>query len=807
MRKIGSIALIVLMKLIITASLMKVQAQNLPQLGKSSVKEVIAAMTLEEKARLVVGTGMSFEIPDSILKKMPGGKNPFDNNSGATAVGSSKNIVNGCAGTTGGVERLGIPQTVVADGPAGLRISPTRKNDTKTYYCTAFPVGTSLASTWNKELVYKLGQAYGNEVLEYGVDILLGPGMNIQRNPLCGRNFEYYSEDPLVAGKIAVSMVNGIQSQGVGTSIKHFAVNNQETNRNSVNVVISERALREIYLEGFRIAVEESNPWTVMSSYNLVNGTFTSESNDLLTKILRDDWKFKGIVMTDWFGGKNAVAQMNAGNDLLMPGANQMDEIIKAVKDGTLDPKVLDKNVERMLTYILQTPRFKGYKFSNTPDLKAHALIARNAATEGMVLLKNENASLPLDKNIKKVATFGTTTIEMVIGGTGSGDVNEAYTVSIVEGLKNANLTADESLISTYREYIKTARAKQTKPKNPLAAMMGVKEPVDEMPVDEALAAKMAEQNDIALITIGRNSGEGQDRNVDNDFNLSETEKSMIKTIAQAFHAKGKKAIVVLNIGGVIETASWKTIPDAILLAWQPGQEAGNAIVDILTGKENPSGKLAVTFPVAYADVPSVNNFPGIELPDNGPKEGGMSFMRGKPAKVVYEDGIYVGYRYYNTVVKPVSYEFGYGMSYTNFTYSNLKLSSAKFNDKVKVTIDIKNTGKVAGMEVAQLYLSAPAKILDKPESELKGFSKTKLLKPGESETVTFEITPRELASFDTKSSSWVAEAGKYEVKIGASVKDIKLKASFDLDKSLSVKKESVALVPTENIKELKFGK
>jgi len=274
MKKVNAIAFIWILQFIITASMVQVQAQNLPQLGKSSVKEIISAMTLEEKARLVVGTGMSFELPDSILKKMPGGKNPFDNNSGTTAIGSSKNIVNGCAGTTGGVERFGIPQTVVADGPAGLRISPKRKDDTKTYFCTAFPVGTSLASTWNKKMIYKLGQAFGNEIHEYGVDVVLGPGMNIHRNPLCGRNFEYYSEDPFVTGKIAASIVNGIQSQGVGTSIKHFAVNNQETNRNSVNVVISERALREIYLEGFRIAIEESNPWTVMSSYNLANGTY-----------------------------------------------------------------------------------------------------------------------------------------------------------------------------------------------------------------------------------------------------------------------------------------------------------------------------------------------------------------------------------------------------------------------------------------------------------------------------------------------------------------------------------------------------
>jgi beta-glucosidase len=753
--------------------------------------------------------GMSFEIPDSILKLMPGGKNPFAPTPGSgnngPVIGETKTLVPGAAGTTAEIARLGIPATVVADGPAGLRISPKRKGDTNTYYCTAFPVGTLLASTWDKDLIFKVGQAYGNEVLEYGVDVLLGPGMNIHRNPLCGRNFEYYSEDPLVSGKIAAAMVNGIESQGVGTSIKHFAANNQETNRNSVNTVVSERALREIYLEGFRIAVEESQPWTVMSSYNLINGTFSSENYDLLTKVLRDDWKFRGIVMTDWFGGKDAVAQMKAGNDLLMPGPNQVKDIINAVKEGKLDEKVLDKNVDRILQYIVQTPRFKGYQFTNKPDLKAHALVTREVATEGMVLLKNEKSALPFTKNTKKIATFGTTSFEMVIGGTGSGDVNEAYTISLVTGLTNAGYTVNETLKNTYIDYIKTTKANRPKPKNPIAMMMGGMEPVPEMNVDGALVSKMAEENDAAVITIGRNSGEGSDRTVDDNFNLSATEKAMVKNIADAFHAKGKKVIVVLNIGGVIETASWRNMPDAILLAWQPGQEAGNSIADVLSGASSPSGKLATTFPMTYADVPSSTNFPGIELPTD-PKDnaGGMSFMRGKPAKVVYEEGIYVGYRYYTTFKKETAYEFGYGLSYTNFTYSNLKLSSTKFSDKISVSVDVKNTGAQAGKEIAQLYLSAPAKKLDKPERELKAFAKTKLLKPGESETLTFVLTAKELASFDPAVSSWVADAGKYSVKIGASSKDIKQTASFELAKDITVLNVSKALVPVEKINELK---
>jgi beta-glucosidase len=796
----------------ITGSMIPAKAQKVPQLGKASVKEVVAAMTIEEKARLLVGTGMFFEIPDSIAKKM-GGFNPFGPKPGADTtynamISKVQKLVPGSAGATAELSRLGIPPTVVADGPAGVRISPTRKGSAGTFYCTAFPVGTLLASTWDKDLVRKVGEAYGNEDLEYGVDVALGPGMNIQRNPLCGRNFEYYSEDPLVAGKMAAAMVNGIQSQGVGTSIKHFAANNQETNRNSVNVVVSERALREIYLEGFRIAVQEAQPWTVMSSYNKINGTYTSERADLLTDVLRKDWGFKGYVMTDWMGGSDAVAQVNAGNDLLMPGSgDQWKKIVDAVKAGKLDVKVLDRNVEKILNIVLQSPRFKGYKNSNQPDLKAHAAIARMAATEGMVLLKNENSALPLAAGTKKIAAFGNGSYEVVIGGTGSGDVNEAYTISPAEGYKNAGYSIDESLKATYLDYIKIAKANRPKGGNFFAQMMGANEPVAEMDVTAEMAVKMAKTCDVAVITIYRNAGEGQDRKVDNDFNFSATEKSLIKTVTAAFHAIDKKVIVVLNIGGVVETASWRSMPDAILLAWQPGQEAGNAIADILSGTVSPSGKLAVTFPISYEDVPSAKNFPGIDLPlEPGQKHepGMMGMFAPKPSKVVYEDGIFVGYRYYNTFDVKTAYDFGYGLSYTNFTYSNLKLSTTTFKDKLMVTVDVKNTGKVAGKDVVQLYLSAPAVKMYKPESELKGFEKTKLLQPGESQILTFAIDRRNLASFDTPTSSWIAEAGIYTVKIGASCTDIKLTSTFNLAKELMVKQETRALAPAEAINELK---
>ncbi len=781
--------------MVLSVALTGLKAQQLPQLGKAPVKQVIAAMTLEEKVNLVVGTGMN--IP-GMSQGGPGG----------TVVGQTKTLVDGAAGTTFAIPRLGITPSVVADGPAGVRISPTRDNDNSTYYCTAFPVGTLLASTWNTELVGQVGQAMGNELKEYGIDVLLGPGMNIQRNPLCGRNFEYYSEDPYVTGKMGAAMVNGVESNGVGTSIKHFAANNAETNRNSLNVKVSERALREIYLEGFRIAVQEAQPWTVMSSYNYINGKYASENYDLLTTVLRKDWGFKGYVMTDWFGGKDAVGQMKAGNDLLMPGTPaQSQAILAAVKEGRLDVKIIDQNVERILNLIMQGPRFKQYANTNKPDLKAHAQVTRQSATEGMVLLKNQGA-LPLASATKKLAVFGNTSYNIIVGGTGSGDVNEAYSVSLVEGLQHSGLSINENLQHMYDAYINAVKEGRPKHQGLMALMMG-STPIAEFGVTENLATSMAEVSDAALITIGRNAGEGRDRSAgEGDFTLTVSEQELLKNVTAAFHAKNKKVVVILNIGGVIETASWKDLPDAILLAWQAGQEGGNSIADILTGKANPSGKLAQTFPVKYEDVPSAATFPGKELPSNEPKDNGpMSFMRGRPAEDTYTDGIYVGYRYYESFgVKP-SYEFGFGLSYTTFEYSNLKLSSPKFAGKLTVTVDVKNTGKVAGKEVVELYLTAPAKKLDKPAQELKGFAKTRMLQPGESQTITLVIDARSLASFDPAASAWIAEAGSYTVKVGASSKDIRQTATFTLGKETLVKKESAVLKPAEKINELKASR
>lgn len=755
----------------------------LPQLGKAPIKAVIAAMTLEEKASLVVGGGIN--IPPALRKNKVFAQMVAKE---GTLAANTVNPIPGAAGNTIAIPRLGIPCIVLNDGPAGLRMMSMLGS--KKYACTAFPIGTLLASSWDKDLLYKTGQSFGNEVLEYGVDILLAPGMNIQRNPLCGRNFEYYSEDPLLSGNMASSFVNGVQSQGVGTSIKHFVANNQETDRASVNTIISERALREIYLEGFRIAAKESNPWTVMSSYNLLNGKYTSENKDLITTILRKEWGFKGLVMSDWDGGKDAVAQMKSGNDLLMPGPNQVNSIMNAVHDGKLDEKILDRNVENILNLILKTPRFKNYKYSDQPNVLANAAMSRRAATEGMILLKNNNETLPLSTNIKNIALFGNTSYQAYLGGSGSGYVPVQYSINLIDGLQLAGYQTDETLKEKYKSYMKDNAPRGG---DPIANIMGGKKRAADMPVTDSLAQAIADKYDIGIYTIGRNSGEGEDRKIENDFNLSAIEKSSIEKVCLAFHNKGKKVVVILNIGGVVETASWRNGPDAILLAWQPGLEAGNAITDLLTGKVNPSGKLACTFPLSYADVPS-KNFPGVEVKDD-------SIIK---RKVVYEEGVYVGYRYYNSFAVKTAYEFGYGLSYTDFTYSNIKLSAENFKDQITVTLDIKNTGKVSGKEIVQLYLTAPKGTIDKPSEELKGFAKTALLKTGEMQTISFTIQPKDLASFNSSRSSWIADAGKYEVRIGASSDNIKLRKSFSLSKEIIVEKVNDVLSPLEKITELK---
>lgn len=759
-------------------------AQKAPQLGKASIDEVIKAMTVEEKAALLVAPGM------------PG-------YAGITPIEGFNDIrVLGAAGTIKAIPRLGIPEILLADGPAGLRIEPKRPNDTKTYYATAFPVGTALASTWNKDLIYQVGEAMGEEVRDYGVDIFLAPAINIHRNPLNGRNFEYYSEDPVVAGTIAANIINGIQSKGVGTSIKHFAANNQETNRFSINAHVSERAMREIYLKGFEIAIKEAKPWTVMSSYNKVDGQYTSARKDLLTTILRDEWGYKGIVMTDWWGGYESLwigaadttssdiaAQVKAGNDLFMPGnKTQRAELIKKMKSGEIAQSDVDRNIKRILETILLSPTFKKQKFSNKPDLEAHAKITRQAAAEGMILLKNIG-TLPYTNTGGTIALFGDYSYNFIAGGTGSGDVNEAYSIPLLQGLTNAGFTIDKQLSDLYVPFVKKAAADEAARRAANGGMLADNQRIPEYQPNDELVNRKADQDNVAVITLGRVSGEQNDRTIVNDFYLGQDEIILINKVSEAFHAKGKKVIVILNIGGVIETNSWKDKVDAILVAWQPGQEGGNSVADVITGKVNPSGKLTMTFPADYNNHASADNWLG--LPANDPKD------------VYYKEGIYVGYRYFNTFKVKPSYEFGFGQSYTTFEFSNLNLNTATFKDEIKVTVTVKNTGKTAGKEVAQLYLTAPSQLEDKPSIELKGFAKTKTLKPGESETISFTLKAKDLASFIDAQSAWIAEKGMYTVKVGASSEDIQLKKEFTVSADITAEKVHDTFKTEEGFKDL----
>ena len=732
-------------------------------------EEVMSKLSLEDKAHFVIGVGMEGFSGDNAV------------------IGATKNLVPGAAGTTYPLDSLGIPAIVLADGPAGLRIDAKREGDAATYYCTHFPIGTLLASTWNTKLVEDVGQAIGEEVKEYGADVLLAPALNIMRNPLCGRNFEYYSEDPVVAGKTAAAYITGVQKNNVGTSIKHFAANNQETNRMNTDAHISQRALREIYLKGFEIAIKEAKPWTVMTSYNYINGIYTSESKDLVTTILRDEWGYEGTVMTDWFGGKDGAKQMWAGNDMLQPGKNeQFDSIVAGVKSGKLDEADLDRCVQRVLNLIERTPRYQGYKYSNKPDLKAHAAVTRQSAAEGMVLMKNggedlASRPLPLASNIKTVALYGCTSYDFIAGGTGSGNVNHAYVVSLLDGLKNGGYTVSDELKTAYEKYIAETKEAQKKAleemakKDKQAAMlvnfMPGTLPAEKQFTAEELAAQ-AKVADVAIITIGRISGEFIDRKVA-DFNLNDSEMKLIQQVCDVYHKAGKQVVVLLNIGGVIETASWKELPDAILCAWQAGQEGGNSVVDVLSGKQSPSGKFTMTWPIKFNDAYSSKNFPIDEDPRidmlNQGKKGNVKNVD----YTDYEEDIYVGYRYFDSFEVPVSYPFGYGLSYTTFEYSDAKITQK--NDIYDISVAVKNTGKFEGKEVVEVYISAPNnKAANKPAKELKAFAKTKLLKPGESQTLTLSITAPELASFDEAASAWVVAEGEYQFLIGASSQDIR---------------------------------
>jgi len=746
------------------AAFVAVSCNRTVEFGKSPVKKVVAAMTLEEKVNLLIGVGA------------------WNGNDIAQEIKDAKGLIPGCAGQTYPIPRLGIPSVMLPDGPGGLRINPTRQGDDNTYYCTSFPVATILAQTWNQQLVEEVGVAIGDEVKRYGADCLLAPALNIHRNPLLGRNFEYYSEDPVISGKTAAAMVRGVQSNGVGATIKHFALNNQETNRMANDVQIDQQTARELYLKGFEIAVRESQPWAVMTSYNKINGTYAPENETLIENILREEWGFEGMVMTDWGGGRDAVATVNAGNDLLMPGsAGQIKAIIEAVQNGTLDEKIIDRNVTRILEFVARSPKMQGYDFQNDPDLNAHALVSRSSATEGMVLLKNDGA-LPLAKDCKMIALYGVSSYDLYVVGTGSGSVNYKHAVGLNEGLTAAGYKLEPSVSTAYSKYVEEHN-------NRVGANQFMRTNLTNHVIPQSLVRKPyqyradAIASDIAVITIGRSCGESADRGYEGDYTLTDIEQGLIKDVCDAFHSKGKKVVVILNIGAPIETASWKARPDAILLAGLPGQEAGHAITDVLKGAVNPSGKLVDTYVVDFNKMPSTANFPVNARELQSKARANRNNPDAKPVALYdyteYKERLSIGYRYYDRHPEQVSYPFGFGLSYTTFAYTE---PQAKFEDGViNLSIKVTNNGAVAGKEVVQVYIEAPKGGLNKLTKELKAYGKTALLQPGESQTLEFTLSQYDLAGFDLSASNWQTVQGEYKADFAASAQDIRCQAPFTI--------------------------
>lgn len=730
---------------------------NAQQLNANNIDDVVNAMTIEEKCHLVLGCGMHFNDE----AKFPG-----------------------TAGSTYAVPRLGIPATYCADSQQGLRMNANRDWDHHDYYPTDFVASMTLASTWDREAAFKVGKGIGNEVREFGLDWILSPAMNLIRNPLCGRNHEYYSEDPYLSGTIAAGYVRGVQSEGTAACPKHFIANNQETNRNSNISQVSQRALREIYLKAFEIMVKESDPWTIMTSYNKLNGPYALQNRDLLTTIVRDEWGWKGMYVSDWNAGDDAVAAMKAGNDMLQPGQDkQYQAILDAAKSGKLSMDILNANVKRILEYIVKTHNFKGYQYGNEPNLKAHAQIVREVGADGIVLLKN-NGILPLTG--KRVALFGCTSYDWISGGSGFGGTSVGhYTVSLIEGMRSAGYEVYKPLISIYKQHI-ASEEKRLFPNGRPPFSITPPARAEEKAFTAEEMNDAIDGSDVAIISLGRKSGEAADRS-EADFYLKEGESQLIKTVSEAYHAKGKKVIVLLDICSPIDVASWQDQIDALVCTWQGGQESGFSIADVLSGKVNPSGKLPMTFQIKYGDAYADKNFPA-NVDD---KTLGAMFMWGydkdkapeerNPEANIdytnYEEDIYVGYRYFDSFGKNVAYPFGFGLCYTTFSYDNMNVSEAGGVYTVKV--DVKNTGSRAGRNVVELFVAAPnSKKLNKPEKELRNYAKTKNLKPGETETITMQVKTEDLASFNEKASAWKTDAGDYTFMICSSANDIEAKAT-----------------------------
>lgn len=646
-----------------------------------------------------------------------------------------------------GIERLGIPSIMVSDGPHGLRKQDEKGDHVGIYNsvpATCFPSAAGLASSWNRELVEKVGAALGEECQAEGVSVLLGPGANIKRSPLCGRNFEYFSEDPYLSSEMAASHIKGVQSQGVGTSLKHFAANNQEHRRMSVDAVVDERTFREIYLASFEGAVKKGKPWTVMCSYNKINGEYASENKYLLTDILRDEWGFEGFVVSDWGAVNERVKGLEAGLDLEMPSSFGIGDqkIVEAVKEGKLSEEVLDRAVERILNIIFKA--VDNRKENATYDKEEHHRLAREVARECMVLLKNEDNILPL-KRQGTIAVIGEFARKPRYQGGGSSHVNPTKLDDIYEEIKKS---AGDNVRVIYAQGYN----------------------VDKDEVDESLleeAKRVAKEADVAVIFAGlpeRYESEGYDRQ---HMRMPENHCALIEGVAEV----QPNVVVVLSNGSPVEMP-WLDKVKGLLEAYLGGQALGGAIADLLFGDANPSGKLAETFPKKLSDNPSYLNFPG---------EGD---------RVEYREGVFVGYRYYDKKGIEPLFPFGYGLSYTTFEYSDLTISKKEMLDTetVTVSVKVKNTGEMAGKEIVQLYVRNVESTVIRPEKELKGFEKVEL-KPGEEKTVTFELDKRAFAYYNVDIRDWHVETGEFEILIGKSSRDIVLKDKILVKSTVTVRK------------------
>lgn len=782
------------------------ETQNDTETLETQARELVSRMSADEKLRMVIGPG--FGAP-AINDRVP--------------VSGTVGFINGVLNEETGLD---IPATKLMDGPAGIRINPTREGDSNTYYATNFPSATVLASTWNTELVENVGRAAGEEGKEYGVDIWLAPGMNIQRHPLAGRNFEYFSEDPLISGMMGAAIVNGAQSQGVGTTIKHYVANNSETNRRTSNTVITPRALREIYMRGFRYTIEHAQPWAVMSSYNSVNGGHVGEREDIITTVARDEWGFDGLIMSDWWAGWDPIAMLKAGVDVIEPGGQwrfgHSDDwfpfVEAAYATGELTDEVLDRNIVNILKQALKTPSAQNYAFSSQPDLDAHAAVALQAAQEGIVMLKND-AALPLSAGSDTVASFGSGQYGTLPVGGGSGSVNAEHIISVNEGLKTRGFALESTLDTLYQNAFATTALSGSmnladSDYNPAKLCEGGTDGGEtnlgglfavcrEATLSDSEITDAVSNSDVAVITITRNTAEGADNEertteIDGSGNtnpmsegyyLNSVERSLISRVSTAARAENKKVVVILNVGNSIDTAQWRDDVDAILVAYLPGQEAGTALANIISGDVNPSGKLAQTFPMDLDSVSSYSadggSFPGKyeenyinagpdDVPELNYDDQVLANDDHRDFNQYFSDDIYVGYRYSSTFDVDVAYPFGFGLSYTTFAIDNAGVTSNTITTQgreghITVTARVRNTGGYAGKEVAQVYISAPENRMNKPDIELKAFAKTEQLPVNGEQTVTMTIPAETLASFDAQTNQWVVEQGRYRAYVSSS--------------------------------------